>query len=86
MTTDPKASIVRDAINARIESLGLTRYQFAHSGLLRAAPSTVYRFLNGDVVSKSDNVDEMLQALGLRITTTKRPEWARKIRRATAKV
>ena len=75
-------SPIRDAINARIKQLGLSTYQFAHSGKVGAAPSTVYRFLKGEVESSSGNLDEMLTALGLRIETTKRPMWARRAWRA----
>lgn len=79
--TDIKPSTTRDAVNTRIAALGLTRYQFAHSQLIDAAPSTVYRFLNGDVESSSGNLDEMLTALGLRIVPAVRPMWARKAKR-----
>lgn len=82
-TRVPKSPI-REAIIARIKQLGLTTYQFAHSGKVGAAPSTVYRFLNGETESSSGNLDEMLTALGLRIETTKRPLWARRARRARA--
>lgn len=80
-TSNSKSSMLREAINNRIESLGLTKYQFAHSGKVQAAPSTVYRFLKGEVESSSGNLDEMLSALGLTIKPTKRPGWARKARR-----
>lgn len=69
---------IRDAINERIESLGISRYDFAHSGKVKAAPSTVYRFLNGQIDSSSAFLDEMLKALGLKLWPTKRPAWARK--------
>jgi hypothetical protein len=77
-----RKSMIRDAINTRIRQLGLTNYQFAHSGKVQAAPSTVYRFLNGDVESSSGNLDEMLEALGLRIVTTGKPLWARQAKQA----
>lgn len=77
-------SMIRDAISARIKQLGLSNYQFAHSGKVGAAPSSVYRFLKGEVECGSGNLEEMLVALGLRIETTKRPLWARRARRARA--
>jgi len=82
---EAKPSVVRDMINKRIESLGITRYQFAHNGHVDAAASTVYRFLNGEVESSSGNLDEMFLSLGLKIKNSKRPAWAQKARKERTK-
>jgi hypothetical protein len=80
--TNSKSSPIRNAIIERLHQLDLTIYQFAHSGKVSAAPSTIYRFLNGDVESSSGNLDEMLAALGLCIKNTATPVWARDARRS----
>lgn len=80
-TKKPDKSLTRDAINKRLEQLGLTRYQFTHAGLIDASPSTVYRFLNGEVESSSGNLDEMLIALGMRIVNGVPPKWSIKARK-----
>lgn len=75
-----KESYIRDRINERVVQLGLTIHQFAHSGFVEAAPSTVYRFLNGEVETTSGNIDEMLTALNLTLRNGTRPVWAREAR------
>jgi hypothetical protein len=81
MTDKTKTSYLRTMINNRVISLGLTRHQFANSGHIKAAPSTVYRFLNGDVETTSGTIDEMLTCLNLKIMNGPRPEWAKEAKK-----
>ena len=76
-----RKSALREAINNRVIALGLTRHQFANSGHLKAAPSTIYRFLNGEVETTSGNIDEMLACLNLRIENGTRPAWAKEAKK-----
>lgn len=68
-------SLTRNAINDRILQLGVSRFQIASSGLVSAAPSTIYRFLNGETECTSGIVDDLFQALGLRIEASHTPGW-----------
>ncbi len=66
---------IRDIINARLEDLGVTRYELAHYGGINTAPSTVFRFLSGERNTFTGNVEQMLASCGLEIVATKKPTW-----------
>lgn len=74
-TAKKKDSLIRDSINKRLDKLGITRYALANGDLVDASPSTIYRFLNGDIESNSGNIDEIFAALNMTVVFGKTPAW-----------
>lgn len=67
---------VRDAIIERMDEFNLTPVDLVRRASLECAPSTIYRFVNGESELKTDLLDRVFDVLNLDITKTGgKPRW-----------
>lgn len=73
-------SYLRREITRRMLELGVSMADLAERAGLDMPRSTVYRFLNGESDAYSQNVEAMMRALGLYVTSgNEEPDWIRKL-------
>lgn len=75
------ASRIRDRINTQLSRNNRSIYWLANSGKVDMAPNSVYRYLSGSHDTTGAKIEQMMDAVGLKIVESKRPSRFRKPRK-----
>jgi len=67
-----KQSDIRDKINRQLARSGRSIYWLANSGKVDMAPNSVYRYLSGNHDTTGQKIEQMMDAVGLKIVNTRR--------------
>jgi len=62
---------IREAILDRIDQLGITRHKIAHSGVVEASPTTIFRYLSGESDSSAIVIEGIMFYVGLELAVNK---------------